>query len=74
MTEEEERQLFSAVFQSGHELDGLIQCLDYLIFAHFSKIDVTREEITALTGLTAAFKDLSKRHIKDITTFNDQLD
>lgn len=74
VTEEEERQLFSTVYQSGFELDGLIQCLDFFVFEHFPGPDVTMEDVKALHGITAAFTALSKSHIKDITTFNDRLD
>lgn len=74
MTEEERRQLFSAVYQSGFELDQLIQYLDLFVLEQLSGLDVTMEDINALHGLTSAFIALSKSHIKDITTFNDLLD
>lgn len=70
MTEEEE-QLFTEIYKSGFELNGLVQNLDLLAYDHFPGIDVTIKDVEALHGLTAAFSALSKKHIKDITTLND---
>ncbi|BAK94988.1 hypothetical protein TEHD10_0615 [Tetragenococcus halophilus subsp. halophilus] len=68
---EEENQLFTEVFKSGFELDGLVQNLDFLTFERFPGTSITMKDIEALHGLTAAFSVLSKKHIKDITTLNE---
>ncbi len=70
---EDEKQLFMEIYQSGFEIDGLIQCLDFITFEHFGGPDVTMEDITALDGLTAAFRALSKHHIEKINSFDKQL-
>lgn len=70
---EEDRQLLAEVYQSGLEIDGLIQCLDFLVFEHFPGIDVEMEDVVALHGLTAAFMTLSKSHINDVMKLNEQL-
>ncbi|GMA46879.1 hypothetical protein [Tetragenococcus muriaticus] len=73
MDKEEEIQAFTEIYQSGFELDGLIQCLNFFVFEHFPGTEVTMKDITALHGLTAAFMALSKSHIKEITDFDQRL-
>ncbi|GFK29132.1 hypothetical protein [Tetragenococcus halophilus] len=67
---EEEKKLFAEINQGGLEIDGMVQCLDVLVFARFPGPNVTMEDINALHGLTAAFKTLSKKHVKDIANLN----
>lgn len=70
---EEEIKMFMDIYISGFEMENLVQCLDFFTFEHFGGPDVTMEDITALHGLVAAFRALSKQHTENINVFEKQL-